>query len=358
MTRLIATFVVSTGLLVGCSETAAPAADKPTPVRVGHASNGPAVPPIDTNGIVVTKHELRLSFKLGGVIRRIYVQEVDVVKQGQRLAEIDLTEVSAQVEQARQLADKAERDLKRGENLYADQVISLEQLQDLRTQSAMAAAQFKSAQFNLGYSTITAPRDGKVLRKLAEERELVSAGAPVLVFGESDRGYVVRAALADREIVNVKLGDKGEIRMDAFPGQSMPGTIVEVSSAADERTGMFPIEVQFESPPPRLVSGLVARLRLEPTTEAPPLTYVPMAALVEGDGDRASVFVIDDGKAQRRDVRVAFITADGIALESGLASGETVVTDGALFLEHGESVEVLRDTTTQAVNTPRAATEG
>jgi multidrug efflux pump subunit AcrA (membrane-fusion protein) len=106
------------------------------------------------------------------------------------------------------------------------------------------------------------------------------------------------------------------------------------------------------------VSGLVARLRLEPTTEAPPLTYVPMAALVEGDGDRASVFVIDDGKAQRRDVRVAFITADGIALESGLASGETVVTDGALFLEHGESVEVLRDTTTQAVNTPRAATEG
>jgi RND family efflux transporter MFP subunit len=215
-------------LLVGCSETAAPAADKPTPVRVGHASNGPAVPPIDTNGIVVTKHEMRQSFKLGGVIRRIYVQEGDVVKQGQRLAEIELTEVSAQVEQARQLADKAERDLKRGENLYADQVISLEQLQDLRTQSAMAAAQFKSAQFNLGYSTITAPRDGKVLRKLAEERELVSAGAPVLVFGESDRGYVVRAALADREIVNVKLGDKGEIRMDAFPGQSMPGTIVEV----------------------------------------------------------------------------------------------------------------------------------
>ncbi len=358
MIRPVVAFMISTALLVGCSETAPPAADKPTPVRVGHASNGPSVPPIDTNGIVVTKHEMRLSFKLGGVVRRIYVQEGDVVKQGQRLAEIELTEVGSQVEQARQLADKAERDLKRGENLYADQVISLEQLQDLRTQAALAAAQFKSAQFNLGYSTISAPRDGKVLRKLAEERELVSAGAPVLVFGESGSGYVVRAALADREIVNVKLGDKGQIRMDAFPGQSMPGTIVEISSAADERTGMFPIEVQFDTPPPRLVSGLVARLRLAPTTEAPPLTYVPMAALVEGDGDRASVFVIDGGKAQRRDVRVAFITADGIALESGLASGETVVTDGALFLEHGESVEVLSDTTTHAVNAPPAAAEG
>lgn len=357
MIKLFAALLIVSVLLSGCTEKAAPAADKPTPVRIQHASRGPAVPPIDTSGMVVTKHEMRLSFKLGGVVRRIYVQEGDVVKQGQRLAEIELTEVSAQVEQAQQLADKAARDLKRGENLYADQVISLEQLQDLRTQAAMAGAQFQSAQFNLGYSTISAPRDGKVLRKLAEERELVPAGAPVLVFGESDRGYVVRAALADREIVNVKLGDKGEVRMDAFPGQAMSATIVEVASAADERSGMFPIEVQFDSPPTKLVSGLVARLRLTPTTEAPPLTYVPMAALVEGDGDRASVFVIDGDKAVRRDVRVAFITADSIALESGLAGGEAVVTDGALFLENGEAVEILRDTTT-AVNTGRPAAEG
>jgi multidrug efflux system membrane fusion protein len=168
----------------------------------------------------------------------------------------------------------------------------------------------------------------------------------------------VRAALADREIVNVKLGDKGEIRMDAFPGQPMTGTIVEVSSAADERSGMFPIEVQFDSPPARLVSGLVTRLRLTPTTEAPPLTYVPMSALVEGDGDRASVFVVDGNKAERRNVRVAFITADGIALESGLSSGEAVVTDGALFLENGEAVEVVRDTSKQAVNMPNTDAEG
>jgi len=355
---LLVALVFITALLVGCGKHETPEAAKPTPVRTQQASSGPAVPPIDTNGIVVTKHEMRLSFKMGGVVRRIHVQEGDVVKKGQRLAEIELTEVGAQVEQAHQLADKAERDLKRGENLYADQVISLEQLQDLRTQAAMAGAQYKSAQFNLGFSVISAPRDGMIMRKLAEERELVPAGTPVLLLGDSDRGYVVRAALADREIVNIKIGDKGEIRMDAFPGQPMSGTVVEIASAADERTGMFPVEVHFDSPPPRLVSGLVARLRLAPTNEAPALTYVPMAALVEGDGDRASVFVIDGGKALRRAVHVAFITADSIALESGLAAGAEVVTDGALYLENGEPVEVLRDTAQQAENRAVPAAEG
>src|SRR3954469_8112563 len=157
-TNNLLALVLATALLAGWGRMEAPPDSKPTPVRVQLASVGPAVPPIDTNGIVVTKHEMRLSFKMGGDVRRLYGQEGDVVKKGQRLAEIELTEVGAQVEQARQLADKAARDLKRGENLYADQVISLEQLQDLRTQSAMAAAQYNSAQFNLGYSVITAPR--------------------------------------------------------------------------------------------------------------------------------------------------------------------------------------------------------
>ena len=112
-------------LIAACGNQDPPAAPKATPVRMQSSSNGPAVPPIDTSGTVVTKYEMRLSFKMGGVVRKIHVQEGDVVKAGQRLAEIELTEIGAQVEQARQLTEKASRDLKRGENLYADQVISL-----------------------------------------------------------------------------------------------------------------------------------------------------------------------------------------------------------------------------------------
>jgi membrane fusion protein, multidrug efflux system len=322
-------------------ETATPEA---TPVRVRPATTGPATPVIQTNGTIETKDEMRLSFKTTGVIRAIHVQEGETVTAGQKLAEIELAEINAQVEQARALADKAQRDLERGERLYADQVISLEQLQDLRTQAALQQAQLKAVRFNRGYSVIEAPRDGVVLRKLAEERELVPAGQPVLTVGARDRGYVVRAALADREIVQLQLGDPAEIRMDAYPGRTLPGTLVEIGSAADERTGMFTIEVRIDSSPVQLASGLVAKLNLHPSSSRQSvLTYVPIGAVVEGDGDRASVFVVDGEFARRRAVKVAFIVPDAVAIADGLAAGERVVTDGALYLEDGERISVVQD---------------
>jgi len=103
----LALISLTTLLLAGCGPTTQETAPKPTPVRVQPATTGPAMPAIATNGIVATKDEMRLSFKVGGVIKSIRVQEGDEVKKGQTLAEIELTEVNAQVEQVKQLADSA-----------------------------------------------------------------------------------------------------------------------------------------------------------------------------------------------------------------------------------------------------------
>jgi membrane fusion protein, multidrug efflux system len=338
--------LLSALLVAACSQPSAEVASKPTPVRVQSAVTGPSTPPISTNGTVATKDEMRLSFKSGGVIKSIRVQEGDMVKRGQILAEIELTEVNAQVEQARQLAEKARRDLDRGERLYNDQVISLEQLQDLRTQAAMAHAGLRSAEFNRGFSVITASGDGVVLRKMAEEREVVPAGQPIVIIGARAGGYVVKAALSDREIVQLKIGDPAEIRMDAYPNSAIAGTLSEIAGAADERSGMFPIEVRFDSVPVSLASGLVAKLNIHPaSSRVGRLTYVPIAAVVEGNGDTASVFVVNGDRVKRRTVRVAFIAPQAVALADGLQPGERIVTDGALYLQDDERIEVVGEIT-------------
>ena len=331
-------------VLAACGRQPEQTAPTSTPVRVQPATLGPATPPISTNGIVAIKGEMKLSFKVAGVIKSIRVREGQEVKKGERLADIELTEVNAQVEQARQLAAKAKRDVERGERLYNDQVISLEQLQDLRTQASVAQAQLNGAEFNRGYAVITAPGDGVVLRKLAEERELTPAGQPVLILGTHDRGYVVRAALSDREIVQLKLGDPAQIRMDAYPDRSIVGSLSEIAGAADSRTGLFPIEVRFDSMPMSLASGLVAKLNLQSSaSRAHQLTYVPIGAVVEGNGDRASVFVVDGDRARRRSVRVAFIAPEAVALDDGVKAGERVVTDGSLYLQDDERIEIVTE---------------
>ncbi len=327
--------------VLGCNSKAIDEPRPVTPVRIAAATRGPAAPSIRTNGLLANKDEIRLAFKVGGVIRKLAVSEGDRVRKGQRLAEIEQTEINAQVEQARQAHEKAKRDATRGERLYEDKVISLEQLQDLRTQAAMAEAALNSAEFNWNYAAIVAPHDGTVLRRLAEERELVSAGTPVLVLGAQDQGFIVRTGLADREIVQVRLGDAAQVRLDALPDATLNGKVTEVASAADAASGMFRIEVTLDRTDLPLKSGLVAKLTIVPSSaSAGTRVYVPIGAIVEGDGHRARLFVLDRDHARRRDVEVAFIEGENVALTSGVEAGEQVITDGSQYLEDGEQVAI------------------
>ena len=345
MKKIVACFALM--LLAACGQS--PESEESSaeiPVRTSLAVAGPAAASINSNGIVTARDEMRLSFKTGGIVRRIWVEEGQSVRKGQLLAELELTEIEAALEQARQATEKAQRDLERGERLHADQVISLEMLQNLRTQAAVTRAARDAANFNLQYSRITAPRDGVILRKLTEEREFVAPGQPVLEQSGIERGYIVRLALSDRDLVRLAVGDTAAIKLDAYPGQRFAGVVQQISAAADPRNGLFPAEVRFEpTPAVTLVSGFVAKVSLTPTTALrDKLTHIPVAALVEGDGGIARVFVVEDGIARKREVQVAFITTESVALRAGLEVGTRVVTEGALYLEDGERVRIVEPT--------------
>ncbi|HEX7416733.1 MAG TPA: biotin/lipoyl-binding protein, partial [Steroidobacteraceae bacterium] len=80
-------------LTPACTMRTQETAPRPTPVHVQAAALGPAARAIATNGVVESKDEMRLSFKVGGVVRRIAVQEGEQVKRGELLAQIELTEI-------------------------------------------------------------------------------------------------------------------------------------------------------------------------------------------------------------------------------------------------------------------------
>jgi RND family efflux transporter MFP subunit len=295
-------------------------------------------------GILTPKDEARLSFKVGGVVESIRVEEGAPVKAGQLLAVLKQAEIEAAVEQSRQAAAKAERDLARGQSLYADGVATLEQVQDLGTAASVAAAARKSAEFNASYARIVAPAAGVVLRKLAEAHELVQAGQPVLVVGGADRGWVVRVGLADRDAVRVRTGDPARVTFDAWPERTFTGRISNVASSADAATGTFTIEVQVEPGDARFVQGLVAKVTLS-TAQSRSANVVPLQALVEAGGNEATVFVYDRvAKVVRRvTIRIGRMSGAEVEVLDGLAPGAEVVIDGAAFLEDGEAVRITAD---------------
>ena len=175
-------------------------------MRAARVEKADVVDTVRTVGVLAPRDEVRLAFKIGGVVDKVSVEAGDRVQKGQRLASLKRTEVGAAVEQASASLEKARRDLDRAKELRVDEVATEEQVEDLTTAWRVARANLDAARFNERFAHIDAPADGVVLQQLAEENELVQGGEPVLVIGTTGEGWVVKVALADRDAVRVETG--------------------------------------------------------------------------------------------------------------------------------------------------------
>lgn len=286
------------GALWGCggkkeSETPTTATDSTgvtdgsvVPVRLASVQQVERAEPVIASGLVSSLEEARLSFKVGGIINKLYVGEGQSVRKGQLLATLNLTEIDAQVTQAQLAQEKAERDLGRVKKLYADTAATLEQLQNATTGSNVAQQNLTIAEFNRGYAQIRVSVDGTVTRKLVNEGEFAAAGAGVyLLSGNRRSDWVVRVGISDKDWDRLKLGDRACIHLDAYPDKSLTGTISELAQAADPMNKLYEVEVRLTGNGVKLAPGLFAKVTLTPAQRR---TYclVPIEAIVEWQWQR------------------------------------------------------------------------
>lgn len=342
MTRYIPVLMFAAFALAACGNGSEQAATQAAaPVRVAIVESAPAVESLRAVGVLAPADEVRLAFKTGGVIRSITVVQGEPVRKGQLLATLADDEVAAAVSQARALADQAARDLERGRALLADEVATREQVEDLSTAHAIAGAQLRAALFNARHARIEAPGDGVVLRRLAEPDEQVAAGQPVLVVGNTSGGWIVRAALTDRDVVRMQTGSTAEITFDAFPDRRFTAKIIEIAAAADPQTGTYEMKLSVDPEGARFVQGLVAKVTVaDPNAES--VAVVPVTSLLEADGRAATVFVVAESSvAKRVPVQTGRLIGERIEIISGLELGDRVVTEGAAWLDDNDAVRIL-----------------
>jgi RND family efflux transporter MFP subunit len=270
------------------------------------------------------------------------VDEGAAVTSGQLLATLKPEEASSRVTQARMGHEKAQRDVARAEELHAAGVASLQLVQDARTAEEVARAGLRMARFDAQHAEIRAPADGVILARLMEENEMVSPGVPVLAFKSAAQGWIVRASVADRDVVRLRLGDAARVETNAYPGAPLAGSVTQIAAAASPATGTFDVEVAVLPGDTALFSGMAARVEIAPSG-GEPVTLIPLAALALGDGDAGVVFALDAAgqHARRLEVRVAFLSGDDAALRAGLDGVDQVVTDGVAYLRDGTPVRVI-----------------
>ena len=296
--------------------------------------------PVRATGFLGTTKEMKLSFKTGGILKRLPVREGQNIRRGDVLAELDLSEIQAQVNLARIGLEKAERDLTRAGNLYRDSVVTLEQYQNAESAYEIARSQKQVADFNLLHSRIKAPANGTVQKILAETNEVIGAGSPVILFASTESDWVVRTTLTDKDIVKLALGDSGRVYMDAFPGRVFRGEISELGSVADPLTGTYEAEFLIPGALSQFRTGFICRAELFPAETSRSLA-VPIESLVDASDRSAYVFVYENGMALKRRLRIGAILNEQVEVLEGLEEGELVITEGAKFLGNEQQVNVL-----------------
>lgn len=340
-------------LILSCKQNYVTETDESTsrsqarPVVLEEIETTQAPIPIVASGLIGSEAEMNLSFKIGGIISQMRVDEGARVRKGQLLASLRTTEIDAQVVKARQAMEKAERDLQRINNLYADSAATLEQVENLQTALDVAKADFDIASFNQSYSRIVAPTRGRVLKRFSERNELVEPGTPIFrLASDEGRGFVMKIGVADRDVIRIKMNDSAQVYFDAYPGESFKAYVSEIAEAADPMTGTYEIELQVNPGKTILKNGFVGKVELFPTNEEPYIR-ISLDALVEGAEEWANVYVPDASTQVARQVKVrpkfigdGFFTVEPEALE-GFSQ---VITQGSAYLQNGDSIRIVTNT--------------
>lgn len=275
-----------------------------------------------------------IAAKVTGTITELPVVLGSRVKRGDLLVKISAEEISARLLQAQAQLDQAKRNLAREQNLLKKNATTPETVKSMQDMFAVARASMQEAKAMLAYTAITAPYDGVITSKLANSGDLATPGTPLLQL-ENDSRLQAVTAIPESLINQLKEGDSLSIQIPSVRAK-VSGTVAEIAPTVDplSRTAPVKIDIAYDA---ALKTGQFARVNL-PVNPATTL-FIPHSAVIPS-GQMNKVFVLEQGKAQLRLVRVGSRTGDQVEILAGLSPGDQVILDNNRLLVSGQPVTV------------------
>ncbi|BAY21322.1 RND family efflux transporter MFP subunit [Calothrix sp. NIES-2100] len=384
-----------------------------TPVDVAIARTEILQKQPEYTGTTIPFRTVSLRSQVEGRLLGLNVDVGDRVKQGQNIGQLDdvllLTDLKqaeaelaslksevaratnqvsnarAQVESARLELVQAQADSQRQQQLVKQGAIAEQTAQQARTQAQTAAQALRSATEQVGteqqavaaaqgrvvaqqavvaqakerrsYTRLTSPITGVVTEKVTEPGNLLQAGGEVLKIGDFNRVKVV-VQISELELAQIKIGQSVQVRLDAYPNQTITGSVIRISPAADATARLIPVEVVIPNSGGNIGSGLLARVNFATQTAQKvvvPQTAIqkearnkgssqPTASKEQSDEQTGTLFVVTDneGKAKvtARSVVLGKRADAKVEILSGLQPGDRYVVRSGKPLKDGDAVRL------------------
>ncbi|MEH2173729.1 efflux RND transporter periplasmic adaptor subunit [Nostoc sp.] len=286
----------------------------------------------------------------------------------------------ADVERARLEVVQAQADSERQQRLFKAGAIAEQTAQQARTQAKTAAQALRAAQEQVrteqqavaaaqgrvlaqqalvaqtkerrSYTRLVSPITGVVTEKVTEPGNLLQAGSEVLKIGDFNRVKVV-VQVSELELAQIQVGQSVQVRLDAFPKETLIGRVTRISPAADATARLIPVEVVIPNTQGKIGSGLLARVNFQTQTQqrvVVPQTAIQKqagatkAAQKEQENSSGTLFVVKDTDGKTK-VATRAVTlgqkADGkVEILSGLQAGERYVVRSGKPLKEGDTVSL------------------
>jgi len=357
-TRITVPFKILGLLLLSWGLSSCGSSDESEKVFIRPVKAVQAVSPEETQGrdypgVSQESSEAELSFRVGGPLIQLNVQEGQRVLKGMLLAEIDPRDLNVDLmaKEGRYIQAKAEKE--RYENLYEKKSISKNELDQKTAVFLEAKSAFNAAENGLNDTKMFAPFNAYVGKKLVENYEEVRPKQTIMT-------------LIDLSVLEIKthIPEALAVQFSNFSGYSVefetfPGVIFAADLKELEKKPVpegYPLTLFLRKPTSgdknfEIVPGFTCKVNLhlkQDVGDAAKINVVvPLSAIFEGETDaHTSVWIFDkeNGLVNKRTVKVQqFVSNNSVLLSEGVEPGEWVVTAGVHRLTEGDQVKALQE---------------
>jgi RND family efflux transporter MFP subunit len=322
--------------------------DKPVSVKISEAVTSSSQG-LGVSGKITSVQTAQVSTRVMGTITMLKVKEGDYVSQGQVLATISGSEMDAKRSQTSAMISEAEANLKnaakdyeRYKTLYEKQSASAKELEGMTLQYKSAQARVEAAKqmrnevsAMMGYTTVTAPFSGVVVKKLAEAGTLANPGMPLLILEQAGQ-LEVEVAVPETNIAGVSVKDGATVEVKST-GKKFATSVVSIIPSSQFTGGQFIIKLAVPaSEKSGLYSGMYVHVHLPEAGNSKTASsgvFVPVSAVFSKD-QLNGIYVLGTNKrALLRWVRTGRQQGNLVEVLSGLSAGEKIIIsyEGKLY---------------------------